>query len=729
MFPEVPYVRDLVILGGGHSNVEVLRRYGMKPEPGVRVTVVAREPHTPYSGMLPGYLAGKYSWDEIHIDVLKLSSFANARFIPDEVTCVDLNEQTLRFRSRPDLRFDVLALNTGGAPGKKFQNHELVIPVKPIGRFIPAWERVAKEHGSGTGCRLTVVGGGPGSVEVALAVRECYGNAFDIHLVSANDYLLKEHNRFLRRTVDRELRRNNITVSCDFNVVDATSNAVLAQDGRSLDSDCVLWVAGVEAPDWIRESGFAVDEGGFLRVNKQLQSVSHPNVFAAGDIVCLDGQERPKSGVYAVREGPLLARNTRAALRGRRLGNFRAQRLAMAILRLPRDRAVASKGPFTLKSKPIAIWKDWIDRKFMTRFSDVPIMKLGRSRRLPPRIAEEQPKQLRCGGCGSKLGADLLEQVLRRLNLGPDSEFIEGIGDDAAVIDWNSSSLVTTCDSFRAMITDPYQFGRIAANHALNDLYAMGSKPRIALAVVTVPLMSQTMMQEELFQSMSGAVAAFREANVKLVGGHSAEGSELSLGFAVTGTAPSEPIRNSSMEPDHALVLTKPLGTGLLLAGVMRGTTTARELVSAVTVMDQSNAVAADIFLANSPSAMTDVTGFGLLGHLSVLAKHSSVGIELFVDQIPTLPGVADAVQSDVRSSLHENNAQALNDFENGGEISQEELVPLVDPQTCGGLVAAIPHARVYQCISDLKNAGFADACQIGVSCAERKLSLVRNAA
>ena len=727
MVPNTPFVRDLVILGGGHANVEVLRRYGMKPEPGVRVTAVAREPHTPYSGMLPGYLAGKYSWDEIHIDVLKLSTFANARFIPDEVTCVDLDEQTLRFRSRPDIRFDVLALNTGGAPGKQFQNHDLVIPVKPIGRFIPAWERVAKEHGSGSGSRLTVVGGGPGSVEVALAVRERYGDAFDIHLVSANDYLLREHNGFLRRTVERELRRNKIAVSCDFNVVDATGNGVVAQDGRNLTSDCVLWVAGVEAPDWIRDSGFAVDAGGFLRVNKHLQSVSHPNVFAAGDIVCLDGQERPKSGVYAVREGPLLAQNTRAALTQRRLRKFRAQRLAMAILRLPRDRAVASKGPFSLKSKPIAIWKDWIDRQFMRRFSDVPIMKPENGRVLASRFGAEQPSLIRCGGCGSKLGADLLDQVLRRLNVGPNSEFIEGIGDDAAVVDWNSSRLVTTCDGFRSMLSDPYQFGRISANHALNDLYAMGSEPRIALAVVTVPLMSEKMMQEELFQSMSGAVSVFREANVKLVGGHSGEGTELSLGFAITGTAPTEPIRNSSMDPNHALVLTKPLGTGLLLAGVMRGTTLARELVDAIAVMDQSNAAAADIFLSSSPSAMTDVTGFGLLGHLSILARHSDVGIDLFVDRIATLPGVRGAVQCDVRSSLHENNVQALMDYENREQFGDEELVPLVDPQTCGGLVAAIPHSRVDRCIADLRAAGFAQACQIGVSVAEQRLRLVRN--
>ena len=726
MTPEVPYVRDLLVLGAGHANVEVLRRFGKRPEPGVRITAVAREPHTPYSGMLPGYLAGKYTWDEIHIDVLRLSSFAKGRFIPDEVTRVNLDEQTVSFRSRPDIHYDVLALNTGGAPGKQFQNHELVIPVKPIGKFIPAWQRVVSEHGSGKGYRLTIVGGGPGSVEVALAVRENHGDAFAIQLVSANDFLMKEHNRFVRRVVYRELRRANVTVTGDFNVVDVTSDAVISRDGRRLASDCVLWVAGVEAPDWIRESGFAIDEGGFLRVNKHLQSVSHANVFAAGDIVCLDGQLRSKSGVYAVREGPILARNTRAALINKRFRKFRAQRRAMAILRLPNDRAVATKSAFCLKTKPIAIWKDWIDRKFMRRFSDVRFMAMASKSLRSPEMSADQPSQLRCGGCGAKLGADLLERVLRRLATGPNGNFIEGIGDDAAVINWDASRLVTTCDGFRAMVSDPYQFGRISANHALNDLYAMGSEPRIALALVTVPLMAQPLMEEELFQSMAGAMSVFRESNVKLVGGHSAEGHELSVGFTVSGTAPADPIHNSSMQPDHALILTKPLGTGLLLAGVMQGMTSARNLISAIAVMDQSNADSARILLDSEPSAMTDVTGFGLLGHLSVLSSKSQVGLNLFVDRIPTMEGVGDAVNKGVRSSLHENNLQAVHDYEQQEEFADSEVVPLVDPQTCGGLLAAIPSDRATACISELHAAGYDQAAQIGVSVSQLQRCLVR---
>lgn len=714
MRPALPYVRDLLIVGGGHSNVEVLRYYGMNPEPGIRITVVAREPHTPYSGMLPGYLAGKYTWDEIHIDLLKLATFANARFIPDEVTRVNLNDQTVSFGSRPDLRYDVISINTGGAPGKKFKGNKLVIPVKPIGRFIPAWNKVASQHGMGKGFKLTVVGGGPGSVEVAMAIRERYGDAFSIHLVTANDVLLKEHNKLLERAIVRELRKNDIAVTCDFKVVDVTDRTVIAADNRMLESDCVLWVAGVEAPDWIRESNFAVDEGGFLRVNRRLQSISNPRVFAAGDIVCLDGQERPKSGVYAVRAGPYLARNTRRALTSRRLLEYRAQSRALAILRLSHVRAIATKGPVCMSSRPVEIWKDWLDRSFMRRYSDVPVMDSSAKPLKSRELREDQPETLRCGGCGSKLGADLLEKVLRRL--GVERDYVQEIGDDAAIIDWNSSRFATSCDGFRAMVTDPYKFGRLSANHALNDLYAMGSVPKIALALVSVPLMSQSLMEDELYQAMSGALSVFHESNTKLVGGHSAEGSELSLGFAVTGTVPDHPVLNSSMVPGQSLILTKPVGTGLLLAGIMRGTTAAKDLMAAVSIMDQSNAEAARILLDFNPSAMTDVTGFGLLGHLSEISRRSNVHVELMVDQVPVLSGVKEAVMQEVRSSLHENNVLSATDYEGSQGLDDSVIAPLVDPQTCGGLVASIPSDRADVCVARLRNAGYHFATKIGES-------------
>ena len=144
-----PALRDLVLLGGGHANVQVLKRFGMRSEPGVRLTIVAREPHSPYTGMLPGYVAGAYGWDDIHIDLAKLARFANARFIAAEASGIDTGERRIVFADRPPLRYDVLSINTGGVPGERFAS-DFVTPVKPIGRFLPVWEQLTAENGRWT---------------------------------------------------------------------------------------------------------------------------------------------------------------------------------------------------------------------------------------------------------------------------------------------------------------------------------------------------------------------------------------------------------------------------------------------------------------------------------------------------------------------------------------------------------------------------------------------------
>ena len=152
---DVPPLRDIVLLGGGHANVQVLKRFGMRPEPGVRLTIVAREPHSPYSGMLPGLVAGVYAWGDIHIDLARLAAFAGARFIAAEATGLDVERRHVTFEDRPPLRYDVLAVNTGGLPGEDFAS-SFVTPVKPIGRFLPVWRELVEDIDGPQ--HLTIVG-------------------------------------------------------------------------------------------------------------------------------------------------------------------------------------------------------------------------------------------------------------------------------------------------------------------------------------------------------------------------------------------------------------------------------------------------------------------------------------------------------------------------------------------------------------------------------------------
>ena len=687
----------------------------MKPEPGVRLTVIAREPHTPYSGMLPGYVAGQYTWDEIHIDLVKLSTYANARFVTDEATGIDSRSKKVQFASRPPLRYDTLSINAGGQPGQQFQGHPLIVPVKPIGQFIPRWNAILEQSGDKEGKKLLIVGGGPGSVELALAISERYGRRFQIDLITADSLILAQHSQRVRRNVLRALHNQDICIRTSLRVKSATDCSVIAEDGETLAADFVLWVAGVEAPKWVQTGGLALDSVGFIRVDKNLRSVSHPNIFAAGDIASLDGQERPKSGVFAVREGPILARNLRACAIGKVLKVYRAQRKALAILRVRRNCAISSKGAISIQGSLVWAAKDWIDRRFMRSFSNDLNMMASDNYRMSSTLRINAPNPMRCGGCGAKLGAAVLNRVFRRLSENvTNSALSSEIGDDAAVWETDSSRIVMSCDMFRAMVSDPWRFGRISAHHALNDLYAMGCHPKVALVIVTIPAMAPDLMEEDLYQTMCGALAVFDECRVTLVGGHSSEGHELALGFTVGGSSNQALLSKDALRSGQSLVITKSLGTGVLLAGLMRGQVSAKHIVTAVNVMDRSNASAARILVDHGATACTDITGFGLLGHLSEMVRASRKHVTLNIEDIKAIDGAISTLEKGVESSLQRDNELVFADYQFDTNISPSMRKLLVDPQTAGGLLASIPSDKSDKCVEALIHAGYAQAARIG---------------
>ena len=710
-------VRELVLVGGGHSHVQVLRSLGMRALPGVRVTIVSREVLTPYSGMLPGHVAGCYGWRDIHIDLGPLSRFAGARLIHDAVTAVDLTERRLTLAGHPPLRYDVLSLNSGAVPA---QSHPAGQAVKPIGSFLPRWQSTLASARSGE--RVVLVGGGAGGVELALAMRTRLNAG--IHITLVTDTLLAGHNAAAGTRLRRALSRRGITVREDFRVVtvdgDEGRARVVAEDGRGEPAEHLFWVTGVAAPEWIGRSGLAVDPAGFVRVDKTLRSISHPQVFAAGDVAALEGQPRAKSGVFAVREGPVLAENLRRVFAERPLRRYRAQRRFLAIVGTGDGRAVAMRGPWAVEGAWVWRWKDWIDRRFMARFQALPVMVAPQPEVLAP-LRAELPDAMRCGGCGAKLGADPLRRVLARL---PDQRGLEcrrqvrlGIGDDAAVLHVERGELLLTVDGFRSLVDDAYLFGRITAHHSLNDVMAMGGQGIAALALATVPLMAESMMEEELLALLAGAVDVLNAHDVPLVGGHSAEGAELSLALTITGVPRATALGKAGLAPGQALLLNKPIGTGAVLAGHMRGRTPSDQLEAALAAMDHSNAAALDVLLDHGARALTDVSGFGLAGHLGEMLRASGCGATLSLSRVPLLPGAMALVEEGVVSSLQASNEMALADYlVEGVAPDAPALRLLADPQTSGGLLGAVPAEAAPACLQALHQAGYAAAAIIGTT-------------
>ncbi len=722
-----PVMRDLVLVGGGHAHVEVLRRFGMRPLPGTRVTVISRDTHTPYSGMLPGLVAGHYDYDEVHIDLAPLASFATARLYHDEVIGLDLERRLVHCRTRPPVSYDVLSIDCGATPAMQVPGAaRYTVPVKPISSFWSRWQDLrARVAARNEPLRIGVVGGGAGGVELMLAMAyrlraDCAARGRDarcleFHLLTASDDILPTHNVRVRAHLRRALAAAEVTVQAQAEVIAVEAGRVLTARGETLALDEILWTTQAAAPVWPAASGLASDAQGFIRVDACLQSISHVGVFAAGDIAAVDAHPRPKSGVFAVRQGPPLADNLRRALQDQALRPFTPQRRFLALISTGGRHAVASRGALALAGDWLWRWKDHIDRRFMQRYAALPSMMT----RKAPRDPTVLDAAMRCGGCGAKLGAELLHAALAGLPVIKRDDIIIGLTepDDAAVVRLPAGALsVQSVDSFRVFLDDPWLFGRIAANHCLSDLYAMGATPHTALAIVTLPLAAPRKMQDDLTQMMHGANEVFITANTALVGGHTGEGAELTLGFAINGYIDEgQLLRKRGARAGDALVLCKPLGSGVLLAGLMRGATRARWLDGALSCMTQSNAVAADILRAHAAAALTDITGFGLAGHLLEMLRAGRVSAHLSLPTLPVLNGAANLAAAGIASSLAPENRKVLVEIETDDAARAHPHFALCfDPQTSGGLLGAVPSALAGACVAALHAAGYEDAAIIG---------------
>ena len=905
--------RDLVLLGGGHTHALALRRLAMGAPPGLRITLVSESGYSPYSGMLPGLIAGHYRFEDAHIDLRRLCARLGIRFIAARVRGVDAEARRVALAGRPPLEYDWLSINVGAAPNlaQVPGAAEYATPVKPVAGFYARWLELEKEiapgiaDGAADGCRIAIVGGGAGSVELALAIRHRlqgqYRGAAEIHaaqsiphaeaapahrggqrvsatgtttahnngaaaqptiapahdngpriaqpevLLVCGEGLLETYNQGARRTVRRHLARAGVELREHRRVTAVRRGRLITTQGEAMIFDHLLWCTPAAAADWFRASRLPCDADGFLRARDTLQLDGIDNIFAAGDAATQINHPRPRAGVFAVRQAPALARNLLAAASGAPLKVHRPQRRFLSLLSLGERNAVADRGIFHASGPWVWRWKDFIDRRFMAKFDRAsPAMPMGdftlhnrtffftgfralavavarslfaslsRSLAIPsktpsaaqsanfraaamrglftglnrafaarrkisgkpssadgsamretsavsdnlldanhnapgPTSAAESP--MRCGGCGAKLPQHLLRGVLAELAREyPDTVDPRDFADDGAVLNiLPGKQHVQSTDTLRALIDDPWLMGRLSALHALSDLYAMGATPHSCLAHAALPYGGETAQARDLLLLLSGAAMEMQRAGCRLLGGHSMEGPELSLGFTVNGsldanaalpkTIPAEfsadtaavsaspptlsanpaapadrPARLST--DTAALILTRPLGTGVIFAAHGYGEASADIVEQALTHMLQSNAPAADLAREHAVLAATDITGFGLLGHLiEMLRGAPPMQAALRLDAIPLLPGTEALFKAGFTSTLHPaNRASAALYITPAPAVSPTtpRCQALYDPQTCGGLLLAATPENAPALVQALREAGCPAAAIIG---------------
>ncbi|PWQ97893.1 selenide, water dikinase SelD [Leucothrix arctica] len=713
MNSQIPLTRDVVLIGGGHTHALVLRKWGMNPLPGARLTVINPGPTAPYSGMLPGFIAGHYTRDELDIDLVRLARFAGARVIIGKATEIDRNAKLIHVTGREPIAYDIASIDVGinsdmpEIPG--FMQHG--VSVKPLDILSQRWPQYLDQV-EGT-ANLAVIGGGVAGVEVTLAMMHALNSrniTANMSLVDATEVLSgvapQAKAKLLQRLADYNVRLRPLS-----RVAEVTADGITLVSGEPIVSDFTLGAAGARAYDWMSDLGLDVHDG-YIVVDEMLRS-SDPTIFAAGDCMHLPSNPRAKAGVFAVRAAPVLWHNLRSVLSGNTLHTFRPQGDYLKLISLGDKSALAEKFGIALSGPALWRWKNQIDQKFMDQFYEYPTMKV---EKLPSEMAAGVSDLLAdgkpmCGGCGAKVGRDVLARVLKKLPTIDRNDVLSKPGDDAAIMRYGDKYQVITNDHLRAFTQDISLQSRIAAIHAMGDIWSMGAQAQTVLSTIILPRMSSDMQERYLTEIMTAASEVFGAQGAEIVGGHTSLGSELTIGFTITGICEHEPIQLSGGQAGDVLILTKPIGTGTLLAAEMTMKARGADAIAALNGMQQDQAAAAAIL--HDAHAMTDVTGFGLAGHLMGICEASCCAAKLDLQEIPLLAGAEALAEQGVRSTLYPDNFE-VSTLMYLTEPDSARTALLFDPQTAGGLLAAVSAESADEKLAQLLDAGYA-AKKIGV--------------
>ena len=681
----------------------------MNPIPDTDLTCVSDSPVATYSGFLPAVLAGQLPKEAMEIDLVRLCVAAGARLIVDRVTGIDRERRTLLFEDRPEVAFDVLSVGIGSQPQlpETGADSPSLVTIKPMRSLVDRLEEaVARCSGRPGPLRVIVAGGGAGGVEVSQCLparlKALTSSPVELTLVNGGKNLLPDclpgTVRRVRQIIDR---RGHIVV--EQRIVSAVfNNHVQLDDGTNLAADLVVWAASATSPAFSAELDLPTDERGFLLTEATLQTTSGDPIFVVGDSGTIRGIDLPKAGVYAVRQGPVLWRNIVRFIEQRPLQAYEPQSSFLKLLNMGDGGAVGEWRGISFAGRWPMKLKMFIDQRFMDKYQ-----------LLPEQMS--MPEEMKCRGCGCKLDSRVLADGLQQpKSTRDDATIIRGSDTPASCGEFTgveTGALLVTTDFFAAPFEDAWLNGRITALHAVSDLHAMGAIPFAAEAIVVLPEGDSTTQKKMLADFQAGASREFRRTGAEITGGHTITGPRWEIGFTVLGRPiGSHLIRKGGAHEGDRLLLTQPLGSGVLMAAHLRGQCRHIDYDNLLNTMLSGNHRAAEIAVRCRVTAGTDVTGFGLLGHLQEMLSNN-LSAQLQLDAIPLMPGTREAAVRGIASSLLPSNRSFLL-----GVLTQrtESLDLLLDPQTCGGLLLSVSESNVVELVEQFAAADLPQPADIG---------------
>ena len=714
----------IVLLGAGHTNAHVLRMWKMKPIENAQLVCVSNYPIATYSGMMPGVLAGQYDIPDMEIDLVRFCASAGVRLVLGNVTGIDRDQRELQFSDRPPLAYDFLSVGIGSRPttnGVDVKDDSKLVAIKPMQTFL----KRLKTHlqtitKSPTKPRIAIVGGGIGSIEIAFCLDRRIkdtpeslglkpGQQAEITLVTGSQRVGAGLVESTQNRVKTVFDSHGIQQQTGSRVKSIDGPRLQLADGSSHDFDLIIWATSAVAPELLSTFDLDVDDRGFLKTRPTLQTVADDNIFVVGDSGTMIDFDLPKAGVFAVRQGPVLWDNLQRSVWQRKFVSYQPQQSFLKLINTADGKTIAERGQRSFYGRWCWRLKNRIDKKFMRMYQDYTPMPMLPA---PPTTDEDV---MRCLGCGGKIGSQLLSSVLDELEVPEHPAVIIGLDqpDDAAIVKTQDNQVTVTTDFFASPLDDPYLSGRIAVLNSVSDCFVMGAQPTGALAMIQLPLGHPRAQRQVMRELMAGAVEELNRAGAAIVGGHSIEGPRLLAGFTVLGNQLSDPKTKGMLKPGDQLILTKPIGSGVLLAALMQGKLPAKDYQPMIQSMLKSNQVALKLIDKFGILAMTDVTGFGLAGHAAEMLKASQCSATIRMDDVPRLQGCQRLIEAGVESTLTPDNRLAAAKVQLG-DLNGSRYASLFDPQTCGGLLLGLDPGSVDASLEFLANQGFEKSAVIG---------------
>jgi selenide, water dikinase len=668
---------ELVLLGAGHAHTEVLRRFAANPVTGARVTVVAREPHSPYAGMLAGLIRGDHDFDAAHIDLRRLARAAGARLLVATADGLDMVNRRISLSGRPALPFDLLSINIGGAPATPEGSGT---PAKPIGQILARLAEI--EPLLHPQARLAIIGAGAAGTELALALARRLSGQVRVALICADAMPVIDAPARARAAVRDALVDAGVELISGVRAGQFQDGQLALSDGSFLDAVAAIWASDVAVDPFLAAAGLGCDDGGAIQVDEGLRSITHPFVFAAGDCANLRHQPRPKAATWAMMAGPRLSQNLRRAVAGRpplpwRPRPWHSAAITPVILGLGNGNAIGWHRGLTHAGPSAWRWKLRGDRACMARHEMSPIA-------LPTTLAWTPVLAPMAEATLSAAMDELPRQSPARLPSG--------------------ASVIQASARMTSFLDDPFVFGQIAAVAALAALPTPGARAWTAIGTVAWPHRAGA-GTADLNAMLQGAAGVLAAEGCALTSLRPEPGNVLALNLAVNSMIEAgHSMWAADIRPGDALVLTKPPGAGIVLEADRRGLARARWLHAALAAMRRPNGKAATVLRGHGAICWSGIGPRGLGAALTGLLGPAGLTARLEPENLPALPGARDLAAMGIADPAAIDNRIDLPDCD------PITAALLADPQPCGGLLAAVPATHAESCLAALRQAGYAAA-------------------